>query len=172
MSLPSGKGTLHRRRQFRRFGKRPCGAGQAARQGSARRWSRGHSQCDGFAGCFWAYLAGVIGAKPGAAAHFGLAPTRIGRIQKLCVSPPDNIDGLSSCAAEGAGGPHCSPKLTELERTVAALREEDARLKGLKGRPDIKAQRAWTGPLNRPKSARQERSEWVAARSDRASQHR
>jgi hypothetical protein len=53
------------------------------------------------------------------------------------VSPPDNIDGLSSAQLKELVATLFA-KLTELERTVAALREENARLKGLKGRPDIK----------------------------------
>ena len=53
------------------------------------------------------------------------------------MSPPDNIDGLSSAQLKELVATLFA-KLTELERTVAALREENARLKGLKGRPDIK----------------------------------
>ena len=79
----------------------------------------------------------VIGAKPGAAAQFGLSPTRGLVGSGLCVSPPDNIDGLSSAQLKELVATLFA-KLTELERTVAALREENARLKGLKGRPDIK----------------------------------
>jgi hypothetical protein len=56
---------------------------------------------------------------------------------KLCASPPDNIDGLSSAQLKELVTTLFA-KLTELERTVAALREENARVKGLKGRPDIK----------------------------------
>ncbi len=53
------------------------------------------------------------------------------------MSQPDNFDGLSSAQLRELVG-NLLAKLTELERTVAAQREEIARLKGLKGRPDIK----------------------------------
>jgi hypothetical protein len=53
------------------------------------------------------------------------------------VSPRSNLDDLSSAQLrELVAG--LFAKLAELERTNAALREEIARLKGLKGRPDIK----------------------------------
>jgi hypothetical protein len=53
------------------------------------------------------------------------------------VSPPDNLDGLS--AAQLRELVVCLlAKVSELERTVTDHREEIARLKGLKGRPDIK----------------------------------
>jgi len=53
------------------------------------------------------------------------------------VSPPDNLDGLSSSQLRELVSSLLA-KLADLERTNAALREEIARLKGLKGRPDIK----------------------------------
>jgi hypothetical protein len=53
------------------------------------------------------------------------------------VSPPDNLDGLSSAQLRELVA-SLFAKLVELERTNTALREEIARPKGLKGRPDIK----------------------------------
>jgi Transposase IS66 family len=53
------------------------------------------------------------------------------------VSPPADLDELSSAQLrELVAG--LFEKMAELERTNAGLREEIARLKGLKGRPDIK----------------------------------
>ena len=56
---------------------------------------------------------------------------------KLCVSPPSNLDDLSPAQLKELVV-SLFAKLSELERTVAEQREEIARLKGLKGRPDIK----------------------------------
>jgi hypothetical protein len=53
------------------------------------------------------------------------------------VSPPDNLDGLSSAQLRELVDSLLA-KLTELERANAEQREEIARLKGLKGRPNIK----------------------------------
>jgi hypothetical protein len=53
------------------------------------------------------------------------------------VSPPDNLDGLSSAQLKELVT-SLFARLTELERTIAEQRVEIARLKGLKGRPDIK----------------------------------
>lgn len=62
---------------------------------------------------------------------------RLGRVGfKLCVSPPDNIDVLSSAQLRELVGSLLT-KLTELERTVAEQRAEIARLKGLKGPPRL-----------------------------------
>jgi hypothetical protein len=53
------------------------------------------------------------------------------------VSPPVELDGLSSAQLRELVV-SLFAKLADLERTVAAQRAEIARLKGLKGRPDIK----------------------------------
>jgi hypothetical protein len=53
------------------------------------------------------------------------------------VSPPNNLDGLSSAQLRELVA-SLPAKIPELEQTVAGQREEIARLKRLKGRPDIK----------------------------------
>jgi len=53
------------------------------------------------------------------------------------VSPPDNLDGLSSAQLKELVA-SLFARLTELERAIAEQRAEIARLKGLKSRPDIK----------------------------------
>ncbi|HUB16900.1 MAG TPA: hypothetical protein VMB34_33505, partial [Acetobacteraceae bacterium] len=53
------------------------------------------------------------------------------------MSPPADLDALSAAQLREPVS-RLFAQLGELERTNAALREEIARLKGLKGRPDIK----------------------------------
>jgi hypothetical protein len=56
---------------------------------------------------------------------------------KLCVSPPENLDGLSSAQLRELVV-MLLEKVTALEQLVVDQRAEIARLKGLKGAPDIK----------------------------------
>ena len=79
------------------------------------------------------------------------------------MSPPVELDGLSSIQLRELVA-SVFAKLAELERTIAEQREEIARLKGLKGRPDIKPS-GMDKPLTRA-SPTGKRSDWVAARSD------
>ena len=75
-------------------------------------------------------------AKPRAWVEILLAPTRSGSIQPDCDLPAD-IDGLSLEALK-ALVVHLLSKSAEQDRLIAELREENARLKGLNGRPGIK----------------------------------
>jgi hypothetical protein len=69
------------------------------------------------------------------------------------VSPPDNFDELSSSQLRDLVLKLFS-RLAELEKVIADQREEIARLKGLKGRPDIKpsGMDKGTEPAKRDKS--------------------
>jgi hypothetical protein len=71
--------------------------------------------------------------------HLGISCLRRhGRLGfRLCVSPPDNLDGLSSAQLKELVA-SLFARLSEPERTVAEQRAEIARLKGLKGCLDIK----------------------------------
>ena len=63
---------------------------------------------------------------------------RLGKVRfKLCVSRPEDLDGLSPSQLKELVA-SLLEKMAELERKNAEQLEEIARLKGLKGRPDIK----------------------------------
>jgi uncharacterized small protein (DUF1192 family) len=53
------------------------------------------------------------------------------------MSPPDDIDGLSAAELKDLLL-QALAEMADMQRTIAALRDEIARLKGGSGRPDIK----------------------------------
>ena len=76
-----------------------------------------------------------MGQNPGQGCIF--RPPWLGRIGfKLYASPPDSLDGLLP-AQRRELLVELFANLARLKRTNAELREEIARLKGLKGQPDI-----------------------------------
>ena len=79
---------------------------------------------------------GVIGAKPRALPHFSLASIRQRGISASCAAAPA-LSALSRPELQ-ALSVDLFGEIATLKQTVAELREEIARLKGLKGRPNIK----------------------------------
>ena len=77
---------------------------------------------------------------------------------KLCVSAPDNLDDLSSTQLRELVV-KLFVKLAEQDRAISDLRLEIARLKGLKGPPDIKpsGMDKGTEPAKRDQQQRQRR---------------
>ena len=82
--------------------------------------------------------------------HYFLVPARRIPIQAMC-GPAGRLDSLSPSQLRELVT-RLLEKMAGLERRISEQHEEIARLKGLKGRPDIKPT-AWTNPPNRPGGA-------------------
>jgi hypothetical protein len=72
------------------------------------------------------------------------------------MSPPADLDGLSPAELKALVIALLS-KVTELERTVSALRDENARLKGLSRRPTLKPSGMEAGSTSKPPRGRGKR---------------
>ena len=84
--------------------------------------------------------------------------------------PPVELDGLSSIQLRELVA-SVFAKLAELERTIAEQREEIARLKGLKGRPDIKPS-GMDKATDSGKPEAGKRSVWVSRQGPTSGQRR